>query len=99
MTTLDVVPTMVGMAATVAQVAVEKLSISMDAEVAQAIREEAQAEDLTVSRWIAEAAQARLRKTALKRYLDEYQAEHGAFTQEEMDEAADELGLPRIPWP
>jgi hypothetical protein len=33
---------------------------------------------------------------ALGEYLDEWEAEHGAFTEEELAEAAEKLGWP---WP
>jgi hypothetical protein len=35
----------------------------------------------------------------LDRFLEEWQAEHGAFTDEEMAEASRELGLPWPPQP
>ncbi len=63
---------------------------------------------LSLSEWLALAAEARLRADVddeeefqrkmrgLDEYLDEYEAEHGAFTDEELARAAQKLGLP---WP
>jgi hypothetical protein len=70
---------------------VEKMSISMDEPLGAAIRAAAREAGQPVSTWVAEAAQAKLRSVALRRFLDEWQAENGAFTEEEL--AAAELRL------
>lgn len=67
---------------------------------------------LPLDEWLAQAAEAKIRadgqarileeaererrRQGLREYLDEYQAEHGAFTDEEMARASRELGLS---WP
>ena len=62
----------------------------------------------TLSEWFAEAAKAKLlvelgeeadlqrKMRGLDRFLEEWQAEHGYFTDEEMAETSREMGLP---WP
>jgi len=47
-----------------------------------------------VSRWLAEAAAARLRSEALADFLDTWEAEHGSLTSAELAKAAAELALP-----
>jgi hypothetical protein len=71
---------------------VEKMSISVDGPLGAAIRAAAQEAGQPVSTWVAQAAQARLRSVALARFLDEWQAENGAFTAAEIAAAEVELG-------
>jgi predicted transcriptional regulator len=71
---------------------VEKMSISLDPELGQAVREAATKEDTSVSAWLAEAARAQLRQEGLAAFLDDWQAEHGAFTDEEIRDAERKLG-------
>lgn len=66
--------------------AVDKLSVSFEPELGEAIRAAAEAEDATVSAWLAEAARDRLRNLALGVALDELIAESG-LTEEELAEA------------
>jgi hypothetical protein len=75
-------------------VKVDKLSISFDAALGDAVRAAAQRRGDGLSRWLAEAAAAKLRAEALAQFLDEWEAEHGAFTAEELERAAADLGLP-----
>jgi hypothetical protein len=69
--------------------AVDKLSVSFEPELGEAIREAAEAEDATVSAWLAEAARDRLRNLALGVALDELIAETG-LTEEELAAAGAE---------
>jgi hypothetical protein len=80
-------------------VAVEKMSISMDAELAEAIRQAAEDDGLSVSAWIARQVDRTIRMRRLDQLLEEYQAEHGAFTDEELREADIRLGFapPDVP--
>jgi len=48
-----------------------------------------------LSRWLAEAAAAKLRAEALADFLDSWEAENGPLTGDELAAAAAELGLPR----
>ena len=72
----------------------EKLSVSFDAELGAAVRAAAKLSGSSLSAWLAEAAATKLRAESLKAFLDDYEAEHGAFTAEEMAQAARDLGLP-----
>jgi len=67
---------------------VTKLSISLDDELAQRLRDEADAQDVSVSALVADCVTDRLRHLALIRAVLAYEEEHGAFTAEELDEAA-----------
>jgi hypothetical protein len=89
-----------------------KMTISLDPELGDAVREAAAGADMTLSEWLGQAAETKLqqgtdariledaarkrRAQALKEYLDEWQAEHGAFTEEELAETAQEMGMD---WP
>lgn len=80
------------------------MSIDLEEPLASDIRAAARAAGQPVSVWLAEAAQAKLRSgeteaalrerrsVALGQFLDEYQAEHGAFTDEEIKAAELRLG-------
>jgi hypothetical protein len=76
-------------------VKVDKLSISFDPELGDAVRAAAKRSGRGLSRWLADAATARLRADALAEFLDGWEAEHGELTPDELARAADELGLPR----
>ena len=66
--------------------AVEKLSISLEAELAKLIRSAAAEDGVSVSTWLAEAATARARQRALREALDAFDAEHGPMSEEERRE-------------
>ena len=51
--------------------AVDKLSVSLDADLASVVRQAAAEEGLSVSAWLSEAAQARIRNRLLRVALDE----------------------------
>ncbi len=88
------------------------MSVTFAPELREAVREAADEAGLSLSGWLAQAAEARIRVDGqarileeaererrfqgLREFLDEYQAERGAFTDEEMAEASRKLGLP---WP
>jgi hypothetical protein len=89
-----------------------ELSVTFAPELREAVREAADEAGLSLSEWLSQAAEAKLnadrdagilaeaahkrRMQALGEYLDEWEAEHGAFTEEELAEAAEKLGWP---WP
>jgi hypothetical protein len=67
--------------------AVKKLSIALDGEVAEAASRAAERAGLSLSAWLNDAAENAL---AIERGLEamrEWEAEHGAFTDEEVAEA------------
>ncbi len=72
---------------------VDKLSVSFDPDLGDAVRAAAKRSGGGVSRWLAEAATARLRAEALAEFLDTWEAEHGELTPDELARAAEELGL------
>ena len=72
---------------------VDRLSIALEGELGQSVREAAAREGVTVSRWMSDAAAAHLRNRLLGEALDRFEAEDGPFTQEELDRAASLLGL------
>lgn len=73
---------------------VDKLSISFDPELGDAVRAAARDRGAGVSKWLAEAAAAKLRAEALGQYLDDWEAEHGPLTAADLARAAAELALP-----
>jgi hypothetical protein len=73
-------------------VKVDKLSVSFDPDLGDAIRTAAKRSGGSVSRWLAEAAAAKLRAEALSEFLDAWEAEHGPLTAEELATATVELG-------
>ena len=71
---------------------VQKLSISMPAEVAADVRAAARESGQSVSAWVVAALGDRLRHAALGRYIAYVQAEDGPFTEEELAQARRRLG-------
>lgn len=76
-------------------VKVDKLSVSFDPDLGDAVRAAAKRSGRGISRWLADAATARLRAEALAEFLDTWEAEHGELTSDELARAAEELGLPQ----
>lgn len=74
-----------------------KRSISLPGDLAEQIEAAAAAEGTSVSAWLAQSAAHRLRMEAGRRALAEWEAEHGALSQDELAEgqarAAALLGL------
>lgn len=75
-------------------VKVDKLSVSFDPDLGDAVRAAARRRGGGLSRWLAEAADAKLRAEALADFLDTWEADHGALTADELAAAAAELGVP-----
>jgi hypothetical protein len=74
---------------------VDKLSISFESELGDAVRSAAAHSGKPVSAWLAEAAAGKLRAEALAGFLAHWEAEHGALTVAEIAQAERELGLAR----
>jgi hypothetical protein len=72
---------------------VDKLSISFDPDLGDAVRDAARHRGSSLSAWLAEAAAAKLRAEALADYLEEWETEHGPLTADELATAASELGI------
>jgi hypothetical protein len=78
--------------------ATRRITLSFDERVLALVREAAAEEGKSVSAWLNQVTEAALRRRAGLRAMDEYEAEHGAFTQEEIrkaDELLDRLGVGR----
>ena len=73
---------------------VDKMSVSMDPRLGDAIRAAAERAGLSVSAWLSQAAAGRLRWEALAAFLSSWQTEHGAITSAELAKARTELGYP-----
>jgi hypothetical protein len=74
-------------------VKVDKMSISLDPELGDAVRSAAAQAGQPVSAWLAEAAASKLRAEALAQFIAGWEAEHGALTAEEVARAEREMGL------
>jgi hypothetical protein len=72
---------------------VDKLSVSFEPDLGDAVRAAAAQAGKPVSSWLAEAAASKLRAEALADFLAGWEAEHGALTAQEVARAERELGL------
>jgi hypothetical protein len=68
-------------------VGVEKMSVSFELELGEAIRTAARGTGQSVSAWLAEAARDRLRLEALGEAVRAWEDEHGALTEAELARA------------
>jgi hypothetical protein len=74
-------------------VKVDKLSVSFDPDLGDAVRSAAAQAGKPISSWLAEAAASKLRAEALTDFLTGWEAEHGVLTAEEIARAERELGV------
>jgi hypothetical protein len=72
---------------------VDKLSVSFEADLGDAVRSAAAHAGKPVSTWLAEAAATKLRAEAMAEFLSGWEAEHGTLTAAEVARAERELGL------
>lgn len=70
--------------------AVDRLSVTVDAELGRELRRIAAASGMSVSSWVSSAIEARVRNHLLGEALDAWQQEDGPFTEAELA-AADKL--------
>lgn len=66
--------------------AAEKLSISLDADLAASVRSAAAEQGSSVSTWLADAAAAQIRQRNLRIALDAVAAEDGPLSPDEIDQ-------------
>jgi len=66
--------------------AVTKLSISLDEDLAEELRRQAAVDGVSASALVADALAEKLRHLALLRAVLAYEEENGAFTEEELAE-------------
>jgi post-segregation antitoxin (ccd killing protein) len=69
---------------------VDRLSVTVDPTIAREVRQAASDLGVSVSSWVAEAIEARLRNQRLREALDTWEAEDGPLSEEELG-AADRL--------
>lgn len=75
---------------------VEKLSVSLDADLVARGREAAEEEGLSFSAWVAQAMARQLKIRDGLRAMEQWQEEFGPFTEEEIARADERLfGIPR----
>ena len=72
---------------------IEQIDLSLDGPNGPAIRLTAQEAGLPISAWLAQATPAQLRNVVLRAVLDDWQAEHGYFTDAQIEETRQELHL------
>jgi hypothetical protein len=65
----------------------ERITISLDKELAEALRQAAAADNVNVSAWVAMSLQHSLRTRGLAAVIADWEAEHGAFTEAELKQA------------
>lgn len=70
---------------------VERLTVSLESELAEAVREAANAESLNVSAWMAQAAHRELSSRGLREVVAEWEAAHGSFSEKELAGARKKL--------
>lgn len=73
----------------------ERITMTMDEDLAAAVRAAAGRAGVSVSAWVTKAAADKLRNELLGIALDEWEREQGPMTEEELAQAAETLGLPR----
>lgn len=75
----------------------DRLSITMDPRLGSAARKAARKAGMSLSAWVAEATADRVRNEALGHALDQWEAEDGTFTSQELSAAAQALKLAAKP--
>lgn len=66
------------------EMTVERVTVSLESELAEAVREAADADAQNVSAWIADAARRRLATRGLRDVIAAWESEHGSITDEEL---------------
>jgi len=72
-----------------------KLAITVDPDVHRQVLDAAEAEGVSVSAWMTEAARTTLRLRDGLAAVAEWEDEHGALTEAELEAARERLGLTR----
>ncbi len=71
---------------------VERLTVSLESDLAEAVRDAANSESLNVSAWMAQAAQRELASRGLREVIADWETAHGAFTDLELAAARARMG-------
>jgi len=74
---------------------VDRFSLTMDPVLGAAVREAAERAGMSVSAWLSKASAEKVRNELLGIALHRWQEEDGPFTEEELDDAREDLGFPR----
>jgi hypothetical protein len=72
---------------------VDRFSVTMPPDLGEGVRRAAERQGVSVSAWLSQAAADRLRNELLGAALDDWESEHGSFTEAELNAAASRLGL------
>lgn len=72
---------------------VERVTVSLESELAADVREAAAADAQNTSAWLADAARRRLATRGLRDVVAEWEATYGAFTDRELADARARLGM------
>ncbi|GAA5145194.1 hypothetical protein GCM10023321_02710 [Pseudonocardia eucalypti] len=75
----------------------ERVTVSLPDEVRQAAQRIAAERGVSFSSLVSEALVSWMRGRLVDTWLAEYQAEHGAFSEEELRALAEESGVPYLP--
>ncbi len=78
---------------TVVCMSVDRMSVTMDPDLGQAVRAAASRSGVSVSRWLSDAAGDHLRNQLLGDALDTWEAENGPFSETDLDAAVRTLGI------
>jgi hypothetical protein len=65
-------------------VTVERLTVSLESDLAEAVRDAADADEQNVSAWLADAARRRLASRGLRDVVVEWETLHGGFSDDEL---------------
>ena len=76
---------------------VERITVSLPAAIRADVQQAADDAGIPLSTAVAEALSSWLRHQHLGTWLAEYQAGHGAFTEDELRALAEEKGVPYVP--
>jgi len=71
---------------------VERITVSLETELAAAVRDAADADAQNVSSWLADAARRQLAARGLREVVAAWEAEHGPFDDAELAEARARVG-------
>jgi hypothetical protein len=77
---------------------VERVTISLPASIGRALRAAADAEHVSVSRWVADSIQDRLLLVQMADYVREYEAEYGEISDEDIARTRAELSERSRSW-
>ena len=70
---------------------VKRMTVSIEASLADAVRNAAETDDQNISTWIAEAARRQLNLRGLRDVVSAWEAEHGGFDETELNRARERI--------